>query len=261
MITIDRARVESAFYDYTSNYDASDPKIDLKIKHTGRVASLSEEIANSLSLPAHDVDLAWLIGMLHDFGRLEQLRRYNTFIDRKSIDHATFGVSLLFDERLIDRFVPDADPSDPDVKLIRFCIEWHNKYRMPEDLDTRTQLFADLIRDADKIDILRVNIDTPMPEIYNVTPEEMASSPITPEVLNAFEEEHAILHSLKRNAMDSLVGHLSLAFELVYPKSREILDAQGYIYRLTEFQSALPEVNAQLQSMREHVKRFLQASK
>ena len=39
-------------------------------------------------MDAADVDLAWLLGMLHDVGRFEQLRRYGTFIDADSTDHA-----------------------------------------------------------------------------------------------------------------------------------------------------------------------------
>ncbi|MCR5716971.1 MAG: HD domain-containing protein [Lachnospiraceae bacterium] len=257
MLSINRDLVTRAFDEYTASYDATDPKIDLKIKHTGRVADLSEQIAGSLSLSPHDIDLAWLIGMLHDIGRFEQLRRFNTFIDRESIDHASFGVSLLYQDHLIDRFVPQADPNDPDHRLIAFCIEWHNKYRLPEHLDERTQLFADLIRDADKIDILRVNIDTPMPEIYNVTMDEMVHARITPEVLAAFEEEHAVLHALKKNAIDSLIGHCSLSFELVYPKSRQLLDEQGYIYQLTEFPTKVPETRAALDQVRAHLERFL----
>ena len=37
-------------------------------------------------MPDRDVDLAWLIGLLHDVGRFEQLKRYGTFIDSQSID-------------------------------------------------------------------------------------------------------------------------------------------------------------------------------
>lgn len=42
-----------------------------------------------------DIDLAWLIGILHDIGRFEQLRRYQTFFDYRSMDHAKYGVHVL----------------------------------------------------------------------------------------------------------------------------------------------------------------------
>ena len=97
-MTLDRPHARQAFAEYTSHYNAADPKVKLKIDHTYRVAALCERIANSLSLPPQDVDLAWLCGLLHDVGRFEQLRRYGTFIDAKSIDHALMSVTVLFEE-------------------------------------------------------------------------------------------------------------------------------------------------------------------
>ena len=102
---IDRKNVEDTFKKYTDNYDTSDEKIKLKVDHTYRVAALSERIAISLGLDKADTDLAWLIGMLHDIGRFEQLKNYGTFSDADSIDHAHYGVELLLDEGLIWKFV------------------------------------------------------------------------------------------------------------------------------------------------------------
>ncbi len=43
-----------------------------------------------------DVDLAWLVGLLLDIGRLEQLKQYGTFLDADSFDHARYGAEILF---------------------------------------------------------------------------------------------------------------------------------------------------------------------
>ena len=42
--------------------------------------------------------------MLHDIGRFEQIRRFGTFNDVQSVDHAEFGADLLFKEGLIRKF-------------------------------------------------------------------------------------------------------------------------------------------------------------
>ena len=102
---IDRERVKQAFAQYVRRYNAEDEKILLKIRHTYRVAEISERIAVGLGLSAYDTDLAWLIGMLHDIGRFEQLKQYGTFVDEDSIDHAHFGVDLLFRDGLIREYV------------------------------------------------------------------------------------------------------------------------------------------------------------
>ena len=97
-MTVDRQKVLDAFAAYINPYDAQDPKVSLKIHHTYRVAALCEQIGRSIALEGTALDLAWLCGMLHDVGRFEQLRRYNTFIDTQSINHAALSASVLFDE-------------------------------------------------------------------------------------------------------------------------------------------------------------------
>ena len=181
---IDRARAQKAFADYAAHYNAADAKVKLKIDHTYRVAALCARIAQSLALPPEDVDLAWLSGILHDVGRFEQLRRYNTFIDAQSVSHAALSVAVLFDEGRIRDYLDDAGAD----ALLRTAVEWHSAFRLPEALDDRTRLFCQILRDADKIDILRVNVETPMEEIYNVSTAALRRSPVTPAVLDAFKD-------------------------------------------------------------------------
>ena len=69
----DREHVKKEFRNYTADYDINDAKIKLKIVHTYKVAEISDRIALSLGLSEEDRDTAWLIGMLHDIGRFDQL--------------------------------------------------------------------------------------------------------------------------------------------------------------------------------------------
>ena len=41
-------------------------------------------------------------------------------------------------------------------------------------------MYCNILRDADKIDILRVNVETPLEDIYNVTTAELLASPCYP---------------------------------------------------------------------------------
>ena len=56
--------------------------------------------------------MSWLTGLLHDVGRFEQLRRYGTFIDAQSIDHAEFGADRLFRQGKIRDYVEDASEDE-----------------------------------------------------------------------------------------------------------------------------------------------------
>ena len=101
---IDLKNAKRLFDEYVANYDKDNPKVALKIEHTYRVMEASKNVAVSLGLDQDEIDLASLIGLLHDIGRFEQLKRYNCFIDSKTIDHALLGVQILFDDNLISKF-------------------------------------------------------------------------------------------------------------------------------------------------------------
>ena len=89
---IDREKALKTFNTYVSKYNTEDEKIKLKIEHIQRVAKNANDIAENLNLSKEDIDLAWLIGLLHDIGRFEQVRLYHTFNDGKSVNQAEIDV-------------------------------------------------------------------------------------------------------------------------------------------------------------------------
>ena len=250
---INRQKALRAFADYVENYNADDPKVKLKIDHTYRVAGFCQKIARSIGLSQEETDLSWFCGLLHDVGRFEQLRNYGTFIDAESIDHAVYGAEILFDQGKIRDYVEDYAE---DV-FLRKVVSCHSAYRIPEEYDERTVLFANILRDADKVDILRVNVETPLEEIYNVSTEVLRTDPVTPEVLQAFLEEHTVLRALKRTAVDNVVGHISLVYELVFPISLHMVKEQGYLNQLMEFQSENPDTRENFRMIRKKMAAYL----
>ena len=250
---IDRQKALAAFEEYTSNYDISDEKVKLKIEHTYRVCDLCEQIAAQSGFDQNEKELAWLTGLLHDVGRFEQLRRYGTFVDAESIDHAEFGADILFKENKIRDYIDD----DAEDALLEKAVRCHSAYRVPTEYSERERKFADVLRDADKIDILKVNILFPLEEIYNVTTQELKNCTVTPEVMQAFHEGHAVLRSLKKTPVDNVVGHISLVYELVYPVSTQIMYEQGYLEKLMDFHSNLKETNQQFDEIRQTMRKYV----
>lgn len=250
---MNRELVKNTFKDYVSSYDVTDPKIALKISHTYRVAELSDRIARAIGLKGEDVELAWTIGMLHDIARFEQVRIYGSFNDAETVDHANFGVKLLFEDRLIDRFNIDSSWHE----IIYIAIKNHNKYRIQEGLSDRELTFCKVIRDADKIDILRVNYDTPIEEIYNTSKEVLVNDNISDAVFSAFFENSAVNHAIKETTIDRLVGHISLCFELEYEISRKIVLEQGYLQKLLAFESNNEKTKERLLEIKEYILNYL----
>ena len=251
---INRQKVLKVFGEYVDNYDSGDEKVRLKIEHTYRVSELCENIARSLKLKEEECSLAWLLGMLHDIGRFEQLKQYGTFADAKSIDHAMYGAEILFAQGKIRDYIDD----DREDGLLETAVANHSAYRLPEGLDEKTRMFSQILRDGDKIDILKVNVDFPLEEIYNVSTKELRSAEVREEVMEAFKEGHAVLRSLKRTPADHVVGHISLVYELVYPRSYALVREQGYVQQLMDFQSENQKTQEQFRQIREIMNAYLQ---
>ncbi len=246
--TIDRRRAREAFDSYVAAYDATNPRIALKVEHTLRVPELCERIAREAGFTPAGTDLAWLCGLLHDIGRFEQLRRWNTFSDAASTSHAALGVEMLFGSKgdtgvadddgsaagtigIIHRFI---DPNDELEEVIRAAVGFHSDYRLPEDLDVRTHAICDVVRDADKLDILRVASTDTVETVLNANEDELLASAVSPAIEDAFFEHRTAHYSERVTPVDYLVNLACFAFELVYPASLEIADEQEYIYRALE---------------------------
>ena len=104
---IDFKVAKAAFEKYLDEYDRTDDKIHLKIVHTYCVVECAEEIATRMHLGQEDIQLAKIIGLLHDIGRFEQIRRFHSF-EPGTMDHAVYGAELLFGkEQMIRRFVKE----------------------------------------------------------------------------------------------------------------------------------------------------------
>ena len=271
---MNREHLTKAFEQYVSAYNADDPKIRLKIDHSYRVAELAERIAETVGCAetvggakavkgaetvecaetAHDADpdFAWTMGLLHDVGRFEQVKRFGTFVDAESIDHAQLGADLLFREGLLEQLAGEA-MDEEQRHLLEIAIRNHSAYRISEGLSEKEQAYCNILRDADKIDIFRVLWDIPPEEIYDVSLEEIRAAAVSDEVKDCFLAHTAVLRSKRRTPIDKIVGHICLTFELVYPVSRQIAREQGYVDRLLAFPSENEDTARWFAYMREHI--------
>lgn len=242
-------------------YDAKNPRISLKVAHTYRVAGLCERIARSVAfsedspLCDYDVELAWLCGLLHDIGRFEQVRQFDTFNDALSVSHAALGVHVLFDNAdpcgpLIRSFVS----CDAEDALIASTIATHSDYRIPTSFDERTQALCNVLRDADKIDIILVNCTSSITDIYGVSEEDMLQSELSPMVVDAFYGHRTIPRGVRCFPADILVGHLCFAWELVYSESQRILREQGHIDQMLSRRFTNSKTQATFERMAHHMR-------
>ncbi len=260
-VTIDRTRARTAFERFLEPYDMADPRIALKAAHTYRVASLCDQVARDSGFSDADADLAWLCGLLHDLGRFEQQRRWDTFADGDSANHAAIAVDMLFNHAARvcdpsfanvpctsedalasdDAFMSHAretgtirafldDPAADD--LILAAVAFHSDFRIPDGLDARTRAFCHIVRDADKIDILRVACTDTVKAVMGVHEDELLASGVSPTMERAFFEHRTATRAERTTPVDNLINLSCYAFELAYPTSLEIMVGQGYLFAL-----------------------------
>lgn len=264
-MAIDRTVARAAFDAYVAPYDDANPRIALKVDHTLRVAQLCDRIAGSLTLGPSDRDLAWLCGLLHDIGRFEQVRRWDTFSDARSCSHAALGIEVLFGEEAtasmgcdergrLERF---AALAPADRELLRTAVATHSDLRIPADLDPRSQQFCDILRDADKIDILKAVCTEPVEAIFGVPEEELLASPLTPAVENTFYAHRTVERANRQAPADFLLGFACFAFELVYPESRRAALEQGYLFELFNRPFTNANTAQRLAAAQEHLRAWM----
>lgn len=226
MIDIKQAKI--SFNEYVAPYDITNEKIALKIKHTYRTVEVAKKIATELKLNKQQILLAELISLLHDIGRFEQVRLYNTFRDKDSIDHADFGVKILFEEGNIRKFIKDTQYDN----IIYQAIKNHNKFKIEEGLTQEELLQARLVRDADKTDIFAVfveDIEKNHDVLYNY--EEMAKQKISPSIMEKFEQYKQAKREEFNRDIDSYINIIAFIFDYNFITGLKIIQQNNYIER------------------------------
>lgn len=248
---MDLQHAKTEFEHYLDGYDRNDDKVHLKIVHTYGVTEYSRQIAERLNLPDEDRELAQLIGLLHDIGRFEQLKRFDSF-EPDTMDHASFGVQILFSEGMIRNFAG----KDSWDGIIQTAIARHSDFRLTGITDSRTLMHARIIRDADKLDNCRVKLEDTIETILGVSAEEVGKDSVSPEVMAQFGRKESILSSIRRTKMDYWLSYLAYFFDINYKVSWDIIREHDYVARLI---ARIPYSNPQAQVQMDEVRTILDA--
>lgn len=228
MIDIENAK--NVFKEYVSNYDINDGKIALKYNHILRVAEISKRIATELNLSEEDIKLAELIGIFHDIGRFEQVRRFNTFVDRDSINHGEYGVKVLFEDGLIEKF----DIDEKYYRVIRLAVLNHNRKAIEDDGMTENEmLHCKIIRDSDKLDIFYVLNTDRFINSYGI--ESMEDEEFSDEIVREFKEDHFIDYSKRKTFGDKWVAHMTYVYDFNFKSSYRVMKEKDYITKLYKY--------------------------
>ena len=225
---IDNTKAKKAFKEYVKNYDIENPKIKLKIAHIERTSEVARKMAESLELQKEDIELAELIGLLHDIGRFEQVRKYNTFVDHLSENHAKIGVDILFKDGLIRNFIED----DTYDKIIELAIINHNKDKnmLPTNLSPKEELHVKLIRDSDKVDIIYILTFDDQKTLWDS--DNLNKEIFSDEIYNEFIKDHNIIYKNRKTNADKLISQFAFAFDFNFDYGLKYIDENKYYEKI-----------------------------
>lgn len=219
---IDLKKAKEEFLRYTDTFDKTEPHISNKQNHCLRVMNHSKNIASALNMSEDEINLAELIGLLHDIAKFEQFKQYHTFNDAKSFDHADMALKFLQDNSYIRQFIED----DSYDSIIFKAIKNHNKFKIEEGLDEKHLTYAKIIRDADKIDIFH-EIDI----FFYDTQEKIdlvSNSSLCDEYYKSFMNRTQVLKKKDELPFERLVSTLSFIFDLNFDVSLDIIRENNY---------------------------------
>ena len=123
---IDMEKAKEEFIKYTGKFNLQDENIDRKQQHSLRVMKISNQLAKELELNEEQIQLATLIGLLHDIGRKFGTRHLGHVSDgytyMKSLGYdeaAKICLTHSFNNHTVDEYIGKFDVSQEELTLIK----------------------------------------------------------------------------------------------------------------------------------------------
>lgn len=245
----------SWFKEYARRFYSSDPEmqknIRLKEEHTYRVCHNMARLATSLNSERLDLHLAKTIALFHDIGRFEQLKKFGTYDDRISEDHASLGLKVLKEFNVLSNL------DQEEQAIVCKAILFHNQYCLPVKESMKCLMYSKLIKDADKIDIL--DIITIHFEERDLHPNSALdfgmqdSLEFSPEIIEDLLSSRMAKIGKLKTLNDMKLMYLSWVFDINFPFTLNLITEQGYVDRLIE---SLPDTK-EIRKVRFSIKSYI----
>jgi putative nucleotidyltransferase with HDIG domain len=252
-------QLKKVFINYTKKFYSKNSEIQqniiLKEEHTLRVLNNAEIICDFLDCSNNLKFLAKVAALFHDIGRFEQFSRYNTFDDSISENHAKLSVKILEEQNILSEL------SKEESKLILDSIIVHNMFKVPKYYSKDTLLLSKILRDADKLDILKVVTDyyevmdkdkNPAIE-HNLPDTKQYSKFIVQDILNNKNSQN----KYAKTCNDMRLMKLTWIFDINFPITLKLISERKYIEKTMK---VLPK-NEDMEKIYEHLIMYIKECK
>ncbi len=241
------------FLDYAGNFFHLEEDIArqmrLKCEHTWRVVLAAQRILQGEAILQNPESerILLLSALFHDIARFEQFKRYRTFSDTHTCNHGHFGVRILNKNKILQ--------SEPRHirKAVLLAVALHNAFAVPNIRLGLAHFPLLVLRDADKLDILRVmqshlgqgaTADAAVVMYLQDAPEQY-SMPIW----QALEAGSPGVYTDMRFHNDFRLLLCSWIGEFAFGESRKIVRDDGLLLPILDGLVGIPEVQAKARAI------------
>ena len=186
------------FNNYYHSFKEDNPMYKSKYDHTFRVVGYAKLISKMLNLNNLDTNKALICALFHDIGRFNEAKLYNDF-SYKKFDHGDEGYKVLKELNYNDN-------------IVLLSTKYHNKYSLPDNLDSKTKMFCEITRDTDKLDIMAT-------QCLVIDKNDQINKEIIKDILNGKLVSSQNIH----NKTDALLRCISFIFDINFEESFKIL--------------------------------------
>lgn len=222
------------FNGYVESFFAKDgtlsPLLKMKEEHSKRVADNARLLAGDLEWSPEEGNCAEALGWLHDVGRFSQFTEFGTFSDAASINHGVRGREVVQGNRVLCAIARGEQDAILDG------IRYHNVKTVPDRLAEPSLRFIRLIRDADKLDIFRIVLESVeldgFQELPNMLPQINLKGAENPKLMVDIIAHRSCSIENVHSLADFLLMQLSWIYDLNYPATLRLILERNIIAKL-----------------------------
>jgi len=221
--------------------------LEAKFNHTGEVCEITEKIvAGEARFSPRDTLIFRLCALFHDISRFEQYDKFKTFLDRHSFDHGDRSAALIDELGLVPEL-----PAE-DRACVIDAVRVHNKFAIPADFPPAHLAAAKMVRDADKLAILRLiirffNGDYSDPAIRLDLPDTPGWSPA---ILETALSGKCVVYTDMKCINDFKLGLFAWSCDINWPASAALALDEDLFGQIRALLPASAEIDKLLQSAR-----------
>lgn len=219
---MNKNKIISDFSAYAQSYDLGNQQVAQKFQHAMNVANYCLDIANFLLLDENLKTVAFLSGLLHEYGAFEAIKKQAHNVAHKNT------MQFLFKENQIDFYTQNKSQVSLIKKTLQAFFNTHkNKTAAakPEELlGAKTQaekvlLLVSILKDADTLELFGMYKRKTQPPFKNPS---FKKKSLSSDVLKQFKQGQQISLDIVKSNLDYVLSVVSMFFGLNYFISKNI---------------------------------------